>query len=201
MLPSVCVLSDSTMCDNITNTLKQCIDEGANWIAIREYNMNNKQLYSLCEEIILYSQNNGTLISIWNNPEIAQNLQIGLHMPSRYINQNKNSSLKNNLDFDCPLGISTHNKSEILKANNLAINADYITISPIFDSISKENYSGMDKNKFIDLCTYSALPVFAMGGIDENNISQAFEYGAYGVIICGSTMKNPKILNSITKYI
>ena len=92
-------------------------------------------------------------------------------------------------------------RSEILKANNLAINADYITISPIFDSISKENYSGMDKNKFIDLCTYSALPVFAMGGIDENNISQAFEYGAYGIIICGSTMKNPKILNSITKYI
>ena len=110
MLPSVCVLSDSTMCDNITNTLKQCIDEGANWIAIREYNMNNKQLYSLCRRNNFICQNNGTLISIWNNPEIAQNLQIGLHMPSRYINQNKKFIVKNNLDFDCPLGISTHNK-------------------------------------------------------------------------------------------
>jgi len=201
MLPNVCVLSDSTICDNITNTLKQCVDEGANWIAIREYNMNNKQLYLLCEEIISYSQNNNTLISIWNNLEIAQNLQIGLHMSSRYINKNNDLSLKNSLDIDCPLGISTHNESEISKANNLAVNADYITISPIFNSISKENYNGMDKNKFIDLLAYSSLPVFAMGGIDENNISQAFEYGAYGVIICGSIMKNPKILNNIKEYI
>ena len=189
MLPSICVISDSSLTDNINNTLKQCIDNGADWIGIREYDLPQTDLYKLCEDIIKYGEPTGTLISIWNNSEIASELQIGLHMPSKNIDP----SLKSQLDFDCPLGFSTHNETEISQCRN----ADYITISPVYNSISKTEYSGIGLEKFGQLCNYATQPVFALGGIDENNIGQVFEYGAYGVVMCGSVMKNPNILKQI----
>ena len=189
MLPSICVISDSSLTDNINDTLKQCIDNGADWIGIREYDLDQTDLYKLCEDIIKYSETSGTLISVWNNPEIATELQIGLHMPSKNIEP----SLKSKLDFDSPLGFSTHNENEILKCRG----ADYITISPVYDSISKHDYSGMNLDNFGKLCTYATQPVFALGGIDENNIAEVFECGAYGAVMCGAVMNNPNILKNI----
>ncbi|MGB1360568.1 MAG: thiamine phosphate synthase [Alphaproteobacteria bacterium] len=194
MLPSICVLSDSKSADKkINDILKQCIDNGANWIAIREYDLDESELQNLCEEIIKYGESTGTLISVWNNSKIAEDLQIGLHQSI----DNLDTSIKNNLGYDSPLGVSTHNETEMTQARG----SDYITLSPVFDSISKNGYTGFGLDKLSSLAMYSNTPVFAMGGIDESNIDSVFEAGVYGAFLCGSVMKNPDILKSLNEYL
>lgn len=67
-------------------------------------------------------------------------------------------------------------------------NFDYVFLSPIFDSISKEGYKSpftpeqlrtASKNGIID------KHVIALGGIDENNIQQIKDYGFGGAAVLG----------------
>lgn len=67
-------------------------------------------------------------------------------------------------------------------------NFDYVFLSPIFDSISKEGY----KSPFTpeQLCTASKngiidKHVIALGGIDENNLQQIKDYGFGGAAVLG----------------
>lgn len=66
---------------------------------------------------------------------------------------------------------------------------DYLFLSPIFDSISKDGYTSqfppatlreLSKNKVID------RKVMAMGGIDIDNISQIRSYGFGGAVVLGA---------------
>ena len=191
MLPSVMVISDSTQTNNITDTLKQCIDNGANFIGVREYDMSDADLSHLLETLIKYSQNSGTLLSVWNKPDLAEKLSIGLHMPSATFSP----ALKSQLDYDSPLGKSCHNAQEISSASH----ADYITLSPIYNSISKQGYEGMGIAQFKDLLGYARQPVFALGGITSININDILETGCYGVAICGDAMRNPHHITDILK--
>lgn len=66
---------------------------------------------------------------------------------------------------------------------------DYVFLSPVFDSISKDGYTSqfspttlrdLAKKKIID------RKVMAMGGIDLDNISQIKSYGFGGAVILGA---------------
>lgn len=69
---------------------------------------------------------------------------------------------------------------------------NYVFLSPVFDSISKQNY----KSSF-DLTTvanflkrnHNRIDVIALGGIDENTVLRAYEVGFDGVAILGAVWK------------
>lgn len=76
------------------------------------------------------------------------------------------------------LSSSFHSKVEI---KTCKINFDYLFLSPVFDSISKKDYSG----KGFDVSDMDKK-IIALGGISENNISEAKKLGYAGVAALGS---------------
>lgn len=81
---------------------------------------------------------------------------------------------------------------------------NYVFLSPVFDSISKQNY----KSNF-DLTTISNflksnnehVEVIALGGIDENTVLQAYESGFKGVAVLGAVWKTFEETKSINETI
>ena len=191
MLPSLLVISDSTQTDNITDTLKHCIDMGAEFIGIREYTMNDSAISQLLEDILKYSQNTGTLISIWNNPQLAEDYALGLHMSATTYKD----TFKQRLDYDSPLGKSCHTPTEIASAKM----ADYITVSPVYNSISKTGHNGIGIDTFKNMLGYARQPVFALGGIHTTNVEEILETDTYGVALCGTAMQNPTNIKKVLK--
>ena len=64
--------------------------------------------------------------------------------------------------------LSAHNMNDIICAEKN--NFDFITLSPVFYTLSHpENTTPLGLNRFRELCEKSKLPVFALGGITEEN--------------------------------
>ncbi len=75
---------------------------------------------------------------------------------------------------------SCHSIDEV---NNQSSIYDYVTLSPIFDSISKNGYkSSFDKKQLLSIETSNVL---AMGGITSQNINLLNEYNFAGFAVLG----------------
>ena len=81
---------------------------------------------------------------------------------------------------------SLHAEEELLSEKN---NYNYVTLSPIFDSVSKQGYnSAFPHEKLLSLQKNGLIDsrVVALGGITSQNISQVWQYGFGGAMVLGS---------------
>jgi len=117
----------------------------------------------------------GAKLIINSDVDIASEVRAdGIHFPSTFLLSNIPE--KKNLFF----GFSAHNKEEIKQGES--IGADYLLVSPLFSPGSKAIYSPQLGEKGLKkLCSKTTIPIFALGGINEGNVSAAVRSGAYGV--------------------
>ena len=83
------------------------------------------------------------------------------------------------------IGKSVHSFEEALRYQDL----DYLYLSPIFDSVSKQGYEApFDKQElktFLNNWSGKAK-LYALGGITPDNAKEALDMGFYGVVVLGS---------------
>ena len=61
------------------------------------------------------------------------------------------------------------------------IKADYIFLSPIKETLTKKKLQPLGWEKFSELSKKTQIPVYALGGLSEEDLSEAEKYGGYGV--------------------
>lgn len=84
------------------------------------------------------------------------------------------------------LSCSCHTAEEVVARKKLC---DYVILSPIFDSISKEGYSSQFSPATLQELTRKKVidsKVMAMGGVDLENIGQLKDYGFGGAFLLGA---------------
>lgn len=110
-------------------------------------------------------------------PELAQKYQLkGIH----YKSTEEPTLTKGKI-----IGKSVHSFEEAEKYAHL----DYLYLSPIFDSISKEGYtSNFDENELKAFLSNwkGKAKLYALGGINPTNAQKALDLGFYGVVVLGS---------------
>ena len=85
------------------------------------------------------------------------------------------------------VGVSCHSLEDAKKAAEEG--ADYLTISPVFRSVSKPEYGtpiGLDGLRHV--ADNVSIPVIALGGITPNNLTDCLTAGAAGVAVLGTLM-------------
>ncbi len=94
------------------------------------------------------------------------------------------------------LSASCHSLSEIKQVYDLCNDINYVFLSPIFDSISKQDYkSKFDLNE-ISLAGYESRNIYALGGVTESNLLTCAQIGFDGVAVLGSIWKSDSPLAS-----
>ena len=76
------------------------------------------------------------------------------------------------------LGISTHNKEEVLKANNLDLN--YIGLGAYRDTTTKKDIQGVLGDTLDEIASYSKHQVAAIGGVKLDDTFNHVEYKVIG---------------------
>lgn len=97
------------------------------------------------------------------------------------------------------LGVSTHSLDKARRAEEEG--ADFITFSPIFDTVSKREYGppqGLEKLR--EVTQDVRIPVLALGGIREENVPAVLEHGAFGIALISGIWKSSHIENESVKY-
>jgi thiamine-phosphate pyrophosphorylase len=84
------------------------------------------------------------------------------------------------------IGLSVHSADEAARADPTA---DYVTLSPIFGSISKPGYGpALGVQGLVDAAAHARVPIVALGGVSADNLGPCLAAGAAAVAVMGAVM-------------
>ena len=74
---------------------------------------------------------------------------------------------------------SCHNMDELLMA--IKLNSDFVVLSPVQKTASHPDMQAMGWQQFSNLIENIPVPVYALGGVSENDLETAWQHGAQGI--------------------
>ena len=98
------------------------------------------------------------------------------------------------------IGISTHSPTQVRDAT--ARKPDYLGFGPIFTPGSKQDHDpvvGLEGLRSIRSLT--PLPVFAIGGIQIDQVGEVVRAGANGVAVISAILKAPDINHAVRSFL
>lgn len=153
--------------------IAQVLDAGWDWVHLRHPSLSEEELRKIIDTIdpIYYPK-----IKLHSYPQLVEEYSLGgvhlnFRMPVANIDARRYS-----------ISRSCHTISDVLSTENKEL--DYVTLSPIFDSISKEGYKS-DVNAEQLAQIPSTPKVIALGGITPNRIEQLKQYNFAGYAVLG----------------
>ena len=159
---------------------------GCRWLSLREKDLPASERRALLQRLVALAKDCSSTLTVHDDLDAAAALGLGLHLPA----QGSVAEARRVLGAKALIGISTHSVEDVAEA--IVAGADYATLSPIFLTQSKPGYGPA-----LGLAALRgpwALPVLALGGINDGNAAACLEAGASGLAVMGEAMRaaNPK---------
>lgn len=148
-------------------------------IQLRAKEMNANELFHLARETRRLTRAAGCLLIVNDRVDIALAAQAdGVHLGQ----EDLPLAIARKLMGEKIIGISTHDQAQAEEAERGA--ADYIGFGPIFETTTKgTGYSPRGLALLRGIRKAVRLPIVAIGGITEKNITQVWEAGAAAAMI------------------
>lgn len=151
-------------------------------IILREKDMTEQEYAALAEKVIKSCGNSRTKIILHTFYKTAMELGCkNLHMPLPLLRDMPDR------DYFTTLGASCHSVSQAKEAQ--ALGCTYITAGHVFDTDCKKGLPGRGLDFLSEVCRSVTIPVFAIGGINEKNVSSVVNSGAHGACVMSSVMQ------------
>ena len=98
------------------------------------------------------------------------------------------------------IGVTVHNVNEAIEAEE--IGADYIGVSPIFETSTKKDAGPAAGLKLIkDVKNKVSLPIIAIGGINLENVDSVIKAGADSVAVISAIVTKDDVYTECKKFI
>ena len=99
----------------------------------------------------------------------------GVHLPAR----TAATMTQRPLPADRWFGVSCHDAAELLHA--VRIGADFATLSPVFPTPGHADSTALGWDRFAELVMHVPIPVYALGGLEGEDVDAAWMAGAQGI--------------------
>jgi thiamine-phosphate pyrophosphorylase len=162
----------------LANAVARAIDNGANWIQIREKDLSSRELFEITLQAVAAAKPTGAKILVNSRFDVAIAAgAAGVHLPGG------SPSPKRWRSITPPgflIGASCHTLAELLAAERRG--ADYVVFGPVFAPRSKTSdllprgLAGLQQ-----AARAVKIPVLALGGITEQNAVDCGAAGAAGI--------------------
>jgi thiamine-phosphate pyrophosphorylase len=180
--------------------INSLFDEGLECLHVRKPDYDLPELEHWLQHVNPHNLNK---IVIHSHYELAEKIRLkGIHFINEFLKQTLEKDIftivqKANSE-KLTISASMHKTEELKK---IKFNYDYVFLSPVFDSISKQGYkSAFNLNELsVNLKNQNNISVIALGGIDEGNIELALQSGFAGVALLGAIW-NTKNTDIIEKF-
>lgn len=172
--------------DNIT-VVTAMLEAGMRFIQYREKTKNGLDRYEECLRLRELTKAYGAALIIDDFVDLAIAVKAdGVHIGQEDLPA---SVVRNLVGDDMVIGLSTHSPQQLEQANALADIVDYVGVGPVFATQTKATAVPVGFEYVNYALGNSRLPFVAIGGINEDNISQI---GALGV-------ENVAVVSDITR--
>lgn len=193
-LPPLYLITDRTIAiPDLLCALESALKGGVRMVQLREKDLSSSELKKIAEKALELTRFYGARLLLNGSPELAaaigtDGVHLGIHscqIPSARIILGERSLI----------GYSAHSLQEAESAAEQG--ADFITFSPIYHTASKAQYGQpQGLQSLVNICDNSPIPVYALGGITINRVSEVFNAGAYGVAVISAILAVTDIENT-----
>ncbi len=160
--------------DVFFDRLRQALANGLTMVQVREKQLSQEALMLFAERVIEVAAPYGAKVFINGHLELALELNAaGVHYSSTQLMhlQTKPEGIL--------CGASCHNQHELARAAELGL--DYVMLSPVQSTLSHVGADALGWQAFANLIHGYPLPVFALGGMRQDDLHVARTHGAHGI--------------------
>ncbi|WP_343696673.1 thiamine phosphate synthase [Flavobacterium sp.] len=180
------VITNPSQVKNEINILHSLFEEGLSLLHIRKPDFSEAEMAQFIDQIKLEFRNK---LVLHNHLHLAENLGIDRFHFSEKERKNNPAKFSKPYRFKYEsISTSTHSIEDF---NSIEDEFDYAFLSPVFKSISKENYHPKnDLFQAVKFRTNYKTKMVALGGIDSNNIQKTLENGFDDAALLGTIWNN-----------
>jgi len=168
------------------------LEGGCRWISVRDRDMSSRDRRAMARRIVKLAQRYGAVTTLHGDVAGAEAARAdGVHVGQG----TSPGAVRDILGGTAFVGASVHSWEEAEHAQ--AHGADYVTVSPVFETRSKPGHGpalGLDILE--EFCDALSTPVVALGGITPDNARDCLDAGAQAVAVMGEIMRaqDPKAM-------
>lgn len=167
---------------------------GADVVQLRDKQMGTLDYYMTAVRIRALAKEYGRIFIVNDRVDIALASDAdGVHIGQSDIPA---KAVRRMVPEDFIIGVSVGNVTEARNAEKAG--ADYVALSPIFDTGTKEDAgSGRGMEMLVKIRSAVKIPVLAIGGIGKDNVSGIIKAGADGVAVISAVVSQDDITAAV----
>jgi len=173
------------------------IRAGVKIIQYREKDLTTREMIDEAGKISRLCRENDVLFIINDRVDIALAVDAdGVHLGNEDMPYEAARRILGNTKI---IGLTVHDVGEAIEAER--IGADYIGISPIFETTTKPDAgtpAGIDLIKYIKKAV--KIPFVAIGGINQDNIKSVLEAGARSIAVISAIVTKDDVEKECKKF-
>lgn len=156
--------------------LEDALNAGLRLVQVRDKRLPPAQRLWFAETVRQLARSHGALVIINDDEELARRIGAdGVHLSAARL-----AACQQRPDFTW-VGASCHSAAEITRAGELGL--DYALLGPVLPTLTHPESSGIGWAKFENLLSGNTLPVFALGGMKPEFMTEAQGHGAHGLAL------------------
>lgn len=169
----------------LSEIARGAFEGGCRWVSVREKDLATNDRRRLTRELVKLGDTYGATVTLHGDVATAEAARAaGVHVGQG----TSPGAVRSILGGDVLVGASVHSWDEAEQAQ--ADGADYVTVSPVFQTASKPGYGpALGLEILSEFCAALQTPVVALGGITPDNAADCIAAGAGAVAVMGEIMR------------
>lgn len=192
MFEIVCVTNRRLCKENFLTRVELLAAAHPSAIILREKDLSEAEYRELARKAVGICNTYGVKCILHTFVNVAKELNTPIHLsvPTlRSLSEREREGLQ--------FGVSCHSAEEAVEAERLG--ASYITAGHIFDTDCKKGLPGRGTDFLKEVCSGVKIPVYAIGGIDADNIVKVANIGCRGACVMSGAMTAEDVNKYITE--
>lgn len=184
MFDIICVTNRRLCEGDFFEKFEKIAASGVKAIILREKDLSEREYFCLAEKFTGICSKYKIEAVLHTYVDAAISLKVrSIHLPLDILRKtdDKKKSFFNNI------GVSCHSVADAIEAENAG--ASYITFGHVFATDCKKNLAPRGLDALKNVCEAVRIPVFAIGGINAENVEYVWKNGASGICVMSGFMK------------
>jgi len=156
--------------------LQAGLDAGLKLIQLREKELSREELRSLAQRVVALAHARGAKVLLNGDAALAQEVGAdGVQLTSSQLTELKERPALDRCAASC------HNAQELRRAE--ALGCDFALLSPVLPTRSHPGAPHLGWENFAAIAAGSSIPVYALGGMKQEDMQIAWKHGAHGIAL------------------
>lgn len=181
--------------DTLYHQVEQVLEGGVTFVQLREKELEEEQFFWEAKELRGLCRRYCVPFVINDNVEIAAQVDAdGIHVGQSDMEA---GDVRKRLGSGKIMGVSVQNVEQALLAQKRG--ADYLGVGAMFHTDSKADAGSISQETLRAVCEAVEIPVIAIGGIGEENVTELAGSGICGVAVISALFAQPDLKTAAMK--